>query len=178
MERRLSAIIAADAVNFSGRMREDEAAALTAVKSCVEEIFEPVIASHNGRIVKLIGDGLLAEFASAVEAVSCAAEVQENLDARNAGLTADTCFRYRIGVNLGDIIVDGGDIFGDGVNIASRLESIAEPGGVAISASVYDQVRAKVDLSFEDLGEKELKNIPDPIRVYRLTSKIRSGSIV
>ncbi|HUS53878.1 MAG TPA: adenylate/guanylate cyclase domain-containing protein [Thermohalobaculum sp.] len=170
MERRLAAILAADVVGYSRMMSIDEAATREAVKSCLNERIEPEIARHRGRIVKLMGDGVLAEFASAVNAVTCAAKIQNAVEAYGLEQPEDSRVRLRIGVNLGDIIVEEGDIFGDGVNIAARLEGLAEAGGVCISGTVFEQVRNKVDLVFADLGLREVKNIPEPLSVYRLAT--------
>ncbi len=166
MERRLAAILAADVVGYSKLMAENEAGTLVALKSHRVQIFDPAIAKHNGRLVKLMGDGVLVEFASLVDAVECAVAVQ------TACSTADDKrVRLRIGVNLGDIIIDGGDIYGDGVNIAARLEAMAAPGGVCISSIVYESLGNRVDVAFVDAGEHEVKNIPRPIHVYHWTAK-------
>ena len=162
LERRLAAILAADVVGYSRLMGEDEAGTLAALKAVRTELIEPLIAAHRGRVVKLMGDGLLAEFQSAVEAVDCAIAWQR-------GQSQDeTPLRFRIGVNLGDIVIDDGDIYGDGVNVAARLEGLADPDGIALSQVVHDQVNGKVDARFEDTGEQTLKNIAKPIRVYRV----------
>ena len=166
MARRLAAILAADVVGYSTLMNEDEAGTLSAVKSCLREVVEPAVAARGGRIVKLMGDGLLAEFPSAVHAVDCAAAIQDGMNGRDE--PEYRRIRLRIGVNLGDIIAEGDDIFGDGVNIAARLEGLADPGGVCVSGTVFDHVRNKVRLAFEDLGERQVKNIPRPLRVYRV----------
>lgn len=168
MGRRLAAILAADVVGYSRLMNADETATLDAVKTCLDELIEPTITEHEGRIVKLMGDGLLAEFSSAVQSVLCAAELQKAMKTLGQGQPGERRIRLRIGVNLGDIIAEGGDIYGDGVNIAARLETLAEAEGVCVSGTVFDQVRNKVPLAFEDMGERRVKNIPDPLRVYRL----------
>lgn len=168
MERRLTAILAADVVGYSRLMGADEAGTLSALKAVQSELIERKIAEHRGRIVKLTGDGILAEFSSVVSAVACAAEMQRGLHERNADVARDRRIEFRIGVNLGDVIVEGDDIFGDGVNIAARLEGLAEPGGICVSAIVHDQVQGKLDCDFEDIGEKNLKNITRPVRVYRI----------
>ena len=155
MERRLAAILAADVVGCSRLMGVDEAGTLERLKAHREALIEPGIAQHNGRVVKLMGDGLLAEFASVVDAVVCAAEVQRGMAERNAGVPEDGRIDFRIGVNLGDVIVEIDDIYGDGVNIAARLEGLAEPGGICVSRTVVNHVANKVDLDFEDLGERE-----------------------
>ena len=168
VERRLAAILAADVAGYSRLMNEDEAGTLAAWQRCHSELIDPGIARHRGRIVKLMGDGLLAEFSSVVEAVDCAAEIQRDMDARNANPASDRPLILRIGVHLGDVIVEGHDIHGDGVNIAARLESIAEPGGICISRQVYDQVQKKLTLGYRNLGPQILKNIPDPIEVFAI----------
>ncbi len=165
MARRLAAILAADVAGYSRLMSVDEVGTLAALKSCLREVVEPSIAGHDGRIVKLMGDGVLAEFASAVNAVECAADIQRGIRGRASPANP---LQFRIGVNLGDIIAEGEDIFGGGVNIASRLEGLAEAGGICVSGMVYDQVGNKVGLAFDNLGEKRLKNISEPVRVYRV----------
>ncbi len=138
------------------------------MKAIRRELVDPKIAEHRGRIVKTTGDGLLVEFASVVDAVRCAVDVQREMAERNAGVPAETRIEFRIGINLGDIIIDGDDIFGDGVNVAARLEALAEPGGICVSRVVRDQVRDKLDVAFEDMGEQQVKNIARPVRVYRV----------
>ncbi len=170
MERRLAAIFAADVVGYSRLMGADEAETLVRLKSLRKELVGPKITGGRGRIVKLMGDGLLAEFPSVVEAVQCAGDIQDSMNEREADLPDDQRIRLRIGVNLGDIIVEGSDIYGDGVNVAARLEALADPGGICISGSVFHQVKGKVDLGFEDRGEQEVKNIAEPIQVYRVVS--------
>jgi class 3 adenylate cyclase len=171
IKRRLTAIFAADAVGYSRRMSEDEEATRR-VLAGQRAIIDRLIVAHEGRIFGTAGDSVLAEFPSSVEAVRCAVEVQEALQTRNESVPEKERLEFRIGVNLGDVMVDGADILGDGVNVAARLESIADPGGICISSSVYDQIAGKLSLEFVDLGEKSLKNITRPIRVYRLD---RSG---
>src|SRR5262245_54003157 len=149
-------------------MGADEVGTLATLKAVRREIVDPAIAAHKGRIVKTTGDGMLVEFASAVAAVSCAIEVQGKMAEQENG--APQKFAFRIGINIGDIIIDGDDIFGDGVNIAARLEGIAEPGSICISSSAYDQVRGKVAVEFTDLGEQTLKNIARPVRAYAVGS--------
>src|SRR5437870_4354535 len=161
MERRLTAILAADVVGYSRLMTIDEAGTLAALKSLRKNLVDPKISEHNGRIFKLTGDGMLIEFPSVVSAVACAVDIQSAMRTRNAS-TADARIEFRIGVNLGDIIVEEGDIFGDGVNLAARLESIAPVGGIAVSQSVRDHVGKRLDLAFEDMGERRLKNIEAP----------------
>ena len=168
VERRLAAILAADVAGYSRLMSEDEAGTLAAWQRCHSELIDPGIARHRGRIVKLMGDGLLAEFSSVVEAVDCAAEIQRDMAARNANPASDRPLILRIGVHLGDVIVEGDDIHGDGVNIAARLEGIAEPGGICVSRQVYDQVQKKLTLEYRNLGPQILKNIPDPIEVFAI----------
>src|ERR1041385_723413 len=169
MERRLTTILAADVVGYSRLMTIDEAGTLAALKSLRRSIVDPKIAEHRGRIVKLTGDGMLVEFPSVVSAVACAADIQHGMRTRNAGMSEGGRIEFRIGINLGDVIVEGGDIFGDGVNVAARLESIAPVGGIAVSQSVRDHVGKRLDLAFEDMGERRLKNIEAPIRVYSIS---------
>jgi adenylate cyclase len=166
MERRLAAILAIDVVGYSRLMGVDEAGTLTALKSHRSELVGAKIAEHKGRIFKLTGDGMLAEFPSIVNAVACAVEVQRGMHSRNAGVAADRRIEFRVGINLGDVIVEDDDIYGDGVNVAARLETVARPGGIAVSAAVRDNVGNRLALHFEDLGELTLKNIDRPMRVY------------
>ena len=168
MERRLTAILAADVVGYSRLMTIDETGTLAALTSLRKNLVNPKISEHNGRIVKLTGDGMLIEFPSVVSAVACAVDIQSAMRTRNATEPAAR-IEFRIGVNLGDIIVEDGDIFGDGVNVAARLESIAPVGGIAVSQSVRDHVGKRLDLAFEDMGERRLKNIEAPIRVYSIS---------
>jgi adenylate cyclase len=168
VDRRLAAILAADVVGYSRLMRADEEGTLAALKSLRAELADRKIAEHRGRIVKTTGDGLLVEFASVVDAVRCAVEIQRGMQERNIGVPSPQRLTFRIGINLGDIIIDEGDIFGDGVNIAARLEALAEPGGVYISGAAHEQVRDKLDLAFEDFGEQHVKNIARPVRVFRI----------
>lgn len=160
--------MAADVVGYSRLMGANEVATLTSFKAHRAELIDPVIAEHQGRIVKLTGDGLLAEFPSVVNAVDCAAEVQREMRRRNLDVAEDRRIEFRIGVNLGDVIVDDDDIYGDGVNVAARLETVARPGGVAVSQSVRDNVGNRLDLEFEDIGDQQLKNIEFPVRVYNV----------
>jgi class 3 adenylate cyclase len=171
IKRRLTAILAADAVGYSRQMSENEEVTLQ-VLAAQRAIIDRLIITHEGRIFSTAGDSVLAEFASSVEAVRCAVEIQEALQTRNETLPISQRLEFRIGVNLGDVMVDGADILGDGVNVAARIESITDPGGICISSSVYDQIMNKLSLGFIDLGEKSLKNIARPIRVYRFD---RSG---
>jgi adenylate cyclase len=159
VERRLAAILAADVAGYSRLMGVDEEGTLAALKAVRQEVTDPRIAEHRGRIVKTTGDGLLVEFASVVDAVRCAVDIQGGMAERNAGTSAERRIEFRVGINLGDIIVEDQDIFGDGVNIAARLEALAEPGGICVSRVVRDQVRDKVDFTFEDLGDQQVKNI-------------------
>ncbi len=168
VERRLAAILAADVAGYSPLIEADEVGTLSRLKGLRAEVIDPKIAGHRGRIVKTTGDGLLIEFPSVIEAVSCALAVQRGMVERNAEKPEGQRIIFRIGVNLGDIIVEDGDIHGDGVNIAARLESIAEPGGICISEDAFRQIRGKVDAEFADIGEQSLKNITRPLRVYRL----------
>jgi class 3 adenylate cyclase/pimeloyl-ACP methyl ester carboxylesterase len=168
VERRLAAILAADVAGYSRMMSEDEAGTLAALQAHRSGLIDPAIARHHGRIVKLTGDGVLAEFASVFEAVDCAAEVQREMAARNAGGANKRPMILRIGVHLGDVIVEGDDLYGDGVNIAARLEGIAEPGGICISRQAYDQVQKKLTLGYRSLGPQSLKNIPDPVEVFAI----------
>src|SRR6516164_6601567 len=167
VERRLTAILAADVAGYSRLMEADEEGTLGALKTLRREVIDPKIKEHRGRIVNTTGDGLLCEFASVVDAVRCAVEVQREIAARNADVQADRRIDFRIGINLGDIILDENDIFGDGVNVAARLEALAEPGGICVSRVVRDQVRDKLAISFEDMGEHRVKNIVRPVRAYR-----------
>ena len=157
--RRLAAILAADVAGYSRLMGQDEEGTLAALKAIRRELGDPKVKEHRGRIVKTTGDGLLIEFASVVDAVRCAVEVQEEMAARNAEVPEARRIEFRIGINLGDIIRDGRDIFGEGVNIAARLEGLAEPGGICISGTVHNQVRDRLTVAFEDIGEQQVKNI-------------------
>lgn len=168
MERRLAAVLAADVAGYSRLMGIDEEGTLGRLKAVRKALVDPAIAFHRGRIVKTTGDGMLVEFASAVDAVRSSAEVQRGMAERNAALPQDHRIEFRIGIHVGDIIFDDNDIFGDGVNIAARLEGIAEPGGICISDDAQRQVRGKVDISFEDMGAQTLKNIAEPMRAWRL----------
>jgi adenylate cyclase len=168
-ERRLAAILAVDAVGYSRLMGRDEVGTLARLKACREEVSEPAFARHAGRVVKHIGDGTLVEFQSAVTAVRAAVEIQRAMAARNAGLPENERIEFRIGINLGDIIIEpDGDIYGDGVNIAARIESLADPGGVVVARSIRDQVKDKLDLAFALLGPRQLKNIKDPVTLWRV----------
>jgi adenylate cyclase len=166
--RRLAAILAADVAGYSRLMGADEEGTHQRLRAHLSELIEPKIAEHRGRVVKNIGDGLLAEFRSIVDAVRCAVEVQHAMAERERDIPNDRCIRFRIGINLGDVIVEDDDIFGDGVNVAARLEGLAEPGGICVSAVVHEQVRDKLNLAFEDMGEQNFKNIARPVRVFAL----------
>lgn len=170
MKRRLAAILEADIVGFSRLTSTDEADTHARVTELQRSFIEPLVASHGGRVVKTMGDGYLCEFASAVDAVRCAIAWQEGITDRQAGEPEERRLRFRIGINVGDVIVEADDVFGDGVNLAARLEAIAEPGGIFVSDDAFRQVRGKVEASFEDAGVRELKNIPDPVRVYRVVT--------
>jgi len=167
--RRLAAIVSLDVVGYSRLMGVDDSGTLAALKAHRRELIDPKIAEHDGRIVKTTGDGLLLEFSSVVDAVRCAVEVQRGMAERNAGVAPDKRLDFRIGINVGDIIIDGDDIFGDGVNVAARLEALADPGGICVSRVVRDQVLDKLSFAFEDLGAQEVKNIARPVDVYRVS---------
>lgn len=168
VNRRLTCILAADAVGYSKQMGLDEEGTIR-VLAAHRSVIDGIIAFHQGRIVSTAGDSVLAEFSSAVEAVRCAVEIQDALKTRNDSLPERRQMQFRVGVNLGDVVVKDDDLLGDGVNVAARLETIAEPGGICISSSVYDQITGKLDLGFQDIGEQSLKNIARPIRVYRVS---------
>jgi adenylate cyclase len=173
-ERKLAAILAADVVGYSRLMGEDEAGTHARLKALRRDLIEPRIAAHRGRVVKLTGDGALVEFASVLDAVQCAVEVQQSIALHNAGLETKHRIEFRVGINLGDVIIDGDDIYGDGVNVAARLEGLAPPSGVCISDVVYQMVRDRVGLGFEDLGEQQVKNIARPVRVWQWTNDARA----
>jgi adenylate cyclase len=166
--RRLTAILAAEVAGYSRLMGTDEEGTHERLKGHLGELINPKIAEHRGRIVKNTGDGFLAEFASVVDAVRCAVEVQREMAERNGGTPAEKRIEFRAGINLGDVIAERDDIFGDGVNVAARLEALAEPGGICVSRVVRDQVRDKLSYPFEDRGEQSVKNIARPVRVYTL----------
>jgi TolB-like protein len=171
IERRLAAILAADVAGYSRLMGADEEGTLAALKAYRREIIDPKITEHRGRVVRIIGDGLLVEFASVIAAVRWAVEVQRAMGERNSGLPQEKRIEFRMGINAGDIIIDGTDIWGDGVNVAARLEALAEPGGICVSGRVQEDVRGSLEIAFEDLGEQQLKNIVRPVRVYRVKLK-------
>jgi adenylate cyclase len=168
VERRLTAVLAADVAGYSRLMGRDEEGTLARLKAVRKALVDPSIAEHRGRIVKTTGDGMLAEFASAVDAARSAIDVQRGMTEQNEGASQDRRIEFRIGIHVGDIIIDDNDIFGDGVNIAARLENIAEPGGICMSDDAYRQIRGKVDIAFEDMGSQTLKNIAEPMRVWRM----------
>src|SRR4051812_17019646 len=166
VERRLAAILAADIAGYSRLMGADEEGTLARLKALRRELADPKIKEHRGRIVKTTGDGLLVEFGSVVDAVRCAVDVQREMAERNTAVAAERRIEFRIGINLGDIIKDRGDIHGDGVNVAARLEALAEPGGICVSRVVRDQVRDKLDFGFDDRGEQQVKNIARAVRIF------------
>jgi TolB-like protein/class 3 adenylate cyclase/tetratricopeptide (TPR) repeat protein len=170
VERRLAAILAADVAGYSRLIEADEEGTLGRLKTLRAEIIDPRIAGHKGRIVKTTGDGLLVEFASVVDALRCASEVQAAMTETNAALPLDRRIDFRVGINMGDIVVEDGDIFGDGVNVAARLEGLAEPGGICVSARVQEDAAGRLDLTFEDMGDQALKNIARPVRTYRVVT--------
>ena len=176
LQRRLAAILSADVVGYSRLMGLDEAGTLSRLNALRRELIDPAIAAHSGRVVKLMGDGALVEFASAVDAVTCAIEIQRQLQEHDARGSEVDPIRFRIGINVGDIIIEGDDILGDGVNIAARIEGVAEPGGISISEDAWRQVQGKVVANFVDAGEQSLKNIARPVRVYRLDLAQKAAS--
>jgi TolB-like protein len=171
VQRRLAAILAADVVGYSRLMEQDEAGTLAALKQRRKAILGPLVTEHHGRIVKVMGDGVLVEFASAVNAVQCAVELQRRMAAANAPLPDERHVLLRIGINLGDVIIEGGDLYGEGVNIAARLQELAEPSGICVTGNVHNEVRRKLDLTFEDAGEQTLKNIAEPLHIYRIAGE-------
>ena len=176
LERKLATILSADVAGYSRLMAEDEEQTLRIFRGH-REIFESVVAMHRGRIFNTAGDAILAEFPSAVEAVRCATEIQTAVRTRNDQFPEARQVKFRIGVNLGDVMVQGGDLLGDGVNVAARLQAAAEPGGICISGSVYDQIRNKLSLSFRSLGERSFKNIPQPVRTFSITETEDHGAL-
>src|SRR6185503_7141314 len=176
VQRKMAAVLAADVVGYSRLMGVDEAATLLALKRHRQELIEPRIAEHGGRVVKLTGDGILAEFPSVVNAVACAAEIQRRMLERNRDVPNDQRMEFRVGITLGDVVVEGDDIFGDGVNVAARLEATADPGGIAISATAREHIGSRLDLSFQDMGEQTLKNIEQRIRVWKWHPAASAGS--
>ena len=175
VQRRLAAIVAADVVGYSRLIEQSEAGTLAALKERRSTILVPLVAHHQGRIVKVMGDGVLVEFASAVNAVTCAVELQNRMGEANNGLPEDRRVVLRVGINLGDVVVDGGDLYGDGVNVAARLQGMAGPGDICVSGSVYEQVKRKLDLGFDELGPQSIKNIAEPVAVYRVGSQSSSA---
>jgi adenylate cyclase len=171
-ERRLAAILAADVAGYSRLIGEDEDGTLGRLRSIRAEVIDPTIAEHRGRLVKTTGDGLLVEFVSVVDALRCASEWQQAMAGHNAGIAAAQRIEFRIGINVGDVVVEDGDIFGDGVNVAARLEGLADPGGICVSARVQEDAAGRLDLAFDDLGDQELKNIARPVRVYRVRATL------
>ena len=168
VERRLAAVLAADVAGYSRLMGADEEGTLARLKAIRKSLVDPAIAAHRGRVVKTTGDGMLVVFASAVDAARSAIEVQRSMSSENAGVQQDSRIEFRIGIHIGDIMIDDSDIFGDGVNIAARLEGIARPGGVCISDDAYRQIRGKVEMACDDLGPQVLKNIAEPMRVWQV----------
>ena len=168
LERQLRAVLAVDVAGYSRLMGSDEEGTLARLKAIRKSLVDPAIASHRGRIVKTTGDGMLVDFGSAVDAVRCAVEVQRGVAGQNEDVAQDARIEFRIGIHVGDIIIDDNDIFGDGVNIAARLEGIAEPGGVCISDDAYRHIRGKVEIGWDDLGAQSLKNIAEPMRAWRM----------
>ncbi|MFZ0057555.1 MAG: adenylate/guanylate cyclase domain-containing protein, partial [Pseudolabrys sp.] len=169
VDRRLAAIWAGDIAGYSRLMGVDEEGTLRQLKAHRKELVDPKITEHRGRIVKTTGDGVLVEFFSVVDAVRCAVDIQRGMGERNAAVPADKRIEFRIGINVGDIIIGGNDIFGDGVNVAARLQTLADPGGIMVSSVVHDQVRDKLSFGFDDMGEQSVKNIARPIGVHRVS---------
>src|SRR5262252_8466353 len=176
VERKLAAILAADVAGYSRLMGADEEGTLARLKAHRREVIDPKIGEHKGRIVKTTGDGLLVEFGSVIDALRCATEIQTGMAASKARDPADLQIEFRIGIHQGDVVVEDGDIFGDGVNVAARLEGLAEPGGICVSARVQEDAAGKLDLAFDDIGEQQLKNIARPVRVYRVVTAAHSAT--
>src|SRR5215471_5940760 len=172
--RRLAAILAADVAGYSRLIGADEGGTLQRLRAIRDELVDPTIAAHHGRLVKTTGDGFLVEYCSVVDALRSAAEIQAGMVERNALVPQDQRIEFRMGLNVGDVVVEDGDIFGDGVNVAARLEGLAAPGGICVSARVQEDAAGKLDLAFEDMGEQALKNIARPIRVYRVATEPRA----
>jgi TolB-like protein/class 3 adenylate cyclase/tetratricopeptide (TPR) repeat protein len=175
VERRLAAIMAADIVGYSHLIELDEDGTLAAIKLLRREIIDPLLAEHHGRIAKLMGDGAIVEFGSVVDALACAVAIQKEVSARQTGFGSDRRIVFRIGINLGDVVVEDGDLLGDGVNIAARLEGLAEPGGILVSSTVHDHLQGRLSFHLEDIGDRSLKNIARPVRVYRVGWQSRSA---
>jgi TolB-like protein/class 3 adenylate cyclase len=178
VERKLAAILVADVVGYSRLTAVDEAGTHARLKALRRDFIEPAIAAHHGRIIKLMGDGALVEFASVVDAVRCAALIQRGMAERTAGLAEDERIQFRIGVNLGDVIIEGDDIYGDGVNIATRLEGLAEPGGIVVSGTAFDHAKHKIEAGFRFIGRQQVKNIPEPVRTYEVLLDPAAASTV
>jgi class 3 adenylate cyclase len=175
-ERRLAAILAADVAGYSRLIEADEDGTLGRLKALRTEVIDPKIAEHRGRLVKTTGDGLLVEFVSVVDALRCAGEIQAALAERNGEAPADRRIEFRIGIHQGDVVAEEGDIFGDGVNVAARLEALAEPGGICVSARVQEDAAGKLDLTFADMGDQALKNITRPVRAYRVATAVTASA--
>src|SRR5262249_4433887 len=167
-QRRLAAILATDVVGYSRLMEQDEAGTLATLKSRRREVLEPLVARHQGRIFKVTGDGVLVEFGSAVNAVQCAVDLQRAMADANASQSEDRQVVLRIGVNLGDVVVEGSDLYGDGVIVAARLEALAEPGGILVSRTIHDHIKGKLKIGFDDMGALALKNFAEPVQTFRV----------
>ncbi|MGL4281289.1 MAG: adenylate/guanylate cyclase domain-containing protein [Albidovulum sp.] len=176
VERRLAAVLAADVVGYSRLMESNEERTIAALKYHRREFFDPTLAKHGGRIFKVMGDGFLVEFASVLNAMRCAVEIQHGMTGRNAGVPEDRHIKFRIGINVGDLVVDGDDFYGDGVNMAARLEGLAPPGGISCSEVVRTQIGSKLELEFLDQGEKTVKNIAQPVHVYFINMSLTSAA--
>jgi len=174
-QRKLAAILAADVVGYSRLMSEDEGGTLTALRARRKQVLEPLVASRHGRIFKLMGDGVFIEFSSAVNAVECAVELQKGMAERNASDPGNRPLHLRVGINLGDVVVEDGDLYGDGVNLATRLQEMADPGGICVSAKVHAEVVRKLNLLFEDMGERAVKNVAEPVHVYRIGNGVQAA---
>ena len=169
--RRLAAILAADIAGYSRLIGANESGTLQRLRAIRDELIDPTIATHHGRLVKTTGDGLLVEFSSVVDGLRCGTEIQAGMAERNTSVPPESRIDYRIGIHQGDVVVEDGDLFGDGVNVAARLEGLAEPGGICVSARVQEDAAGKLDLAFEDMGDQHLRNIARPIRVYRVAAE-------
>ena len=175
MERRIAAIVAADMVGYSRLVELDEEGTISRHRRHFRELIEPAFERHNGTIIKTTGDGLIAEFPSVVDAVQCSVHVQREMIAREEDIAADRRIQYRVGINLGDVIFEDGDVYGDGVNIAARLEGLADPGGIVISGTAYDLLKSNVEVGYQALGERQVKNIATPVRVYKVVQEAAPG---